>query len=145
MNVNSNFPCLTGLFYLSSSLHRRQYYFINDPKTWPEAQKFCRDKYTDLATVSDWSDTMELASLMHASVRYVFMGLYRIWGWSLSDTGDYKEGGLTYSNWGSVPPWQIFCGSIAATGEWFATACSSNFNFFCYNGESSCYNFELVI
>ncbi|XP_055362990.1 C-type mannose receptor 2-like [Betta splendens] len=125
---------LSGLLYLSSSSHLlRVYYFINNPKTWPEAQQYCRDTYTDLATVSDWADTYKLSSLMTASVPYVFMGLCRNWGWSVPDVNGYKEAALTYSNWGSAPGWQLLCGKMTGTGQWFAIDCSSTLFFFCYN------------
>ncbi|XP_044040991.1 C-type mannose receptor 2-like [Siniperca chuatsi] len=125
---------LSGLCHFASSLHHRQYHFISEPKTWPEAQQYCREKHTDLATVNNVQDLEELAGLINSEVTsYIFLGLYRSWGWSVSDADDYKEGELGYWNWASGEPVKYFCGSIGSTGEWFATNCNSSLNFFCYN------------
>ncbi|XP_029382660.1 macrophage mannose receptor 1-like [Echeneis naucrates] len=47
-------PCslITGQLY--------DYHFINENKTWTEAQSFCRENYTDLATVYRRSDIKNL-------------------------------------------------------------------------------------
>ncbi|XP_051257816.1 C-type mannose receptor 2-like isoform X2 [Dicentrarchus labrax] len=128
---------LSALCEFTPCLHHRQYHFNNEPKTWPEGQKYCREKHTDLASVSDEHDLEELAGLIHSDVPHVFLGLYRSWGWSMSDADDYKEGEVAYWKWASGQPKTHYCGSIGSTGEWFAADCKSNLNFFCYNGSTT--------
>uniref|UniRef100_A0A8C2GXH1 C-type lectin domain-containing protein n=1 Tax=Cyprinus carpio TaxID=7962 RepID=A0A8C2GXH1_CYPCA len=50
------------------------YHFINIRKTWTEAQRFCREMYTDLATVNN-DDEMNSFD--------VWIGLFKdFWSWS---------------------------------------------------------------
>ncbi|XP_051989323.1 macrophage mannose receptor 1-like [Xyrauchen texanus] len=46
---------LSGLFGVSFTVPR-QFYFVNSPMTWAEAQSYCRAKYTDLVSVHNMED-----------------------------------------------------------------------------------------
>ena len=52
----------TGLSAVSSQL-RRQYHFVYDQKNMTEAQKYCRETYTDLATVDNMEDVTTLINM----------------------------------------------------------------------------------
>ncbi|KAL3046157.1 hypothetical protein OYC64_004214 [Pagothenia borchgrevinki] len=65
-----------------------EYHFIPERKTWDEAQRYCRQKYTDLATVSDMRDLKRLTNSSETTVAWI--GLRSInesdikeWHWSL--------------------------------------------------------------
>ncbi len=58
-----NLLILTGLFWSSSALSR-QYHYINVRMSWPEAQSYCRERFTDLATVDSMDDVNRLVNIV---------------------------------------------------------------------------------
>ncbi|KAK2862997.1 hypothetical protein Q5P01_002530 [Channa striata] len=66
------------------------YHFIKENKTWDEAQTYCREKYTDLATVSNMTDMKRLIVSTQSQAE-AWIGLHsypgkenRTWYWSLT-------------------------------------------------------------
>uniref|UniRef100_A0A8C4DN73 C-type lectin domain-containing protein n=1 Tax=Dicentrarchus labrax TaxID=13489 RepID=A0A8C4DN73_DICLA len=86
---------MSQIFFLFSgqcfffTCHPYKYHFIKENKTWDEAQKYCREKHTDLATVYDMTD-MERLRYSKEKQEAVWIGLRsnpetdnRTWHWSL--------------------------------------------------------------
>uniref|UniRef100_A0A3Q2QU27 C-type lectin domain-containing protein n=1 Tax=Fundulus heteroclitus TaxID=8078 RepID=A0A3Q2QU27_FUNHE len=85
------FPCDRAQFvlkYISANNNQGGYHYINVKKTWTEAQQYCREKHTDLATVSDIEGLKRLINKSPAMTE-AWIGLYdqtngiRRWYWSL--------------------------------------------------------------
>lgn len=127
-----------GMYRICTPRLYHTYEYISEPKTWPEAQRYCREKHTDLATIHDEQDLRNLFDLQKTRPPLAWTGLRRGWGWSLFDADDYKEGEAAYWSWTSgEPSSRGLCGSIAARGGWHATSCALRLHFFCYNGENT--------
>ncbi|XP_046723713.1 macrophage mannose receptor 1-like [Silurus meridionalis] len=142
-NCVKAFPFLCYKITASSS---RQYYFVNENKTWTEAQKFCRKNYTDLATIDNMEEMDSL--LMTANDSYsglAWIGLYDdldSWRWSLDNDTFYQEGERDYRGWSHQPDnyyGNELCASINYRGEWFDQPCTDKRTFVCYNGTHDTY------
>ncbi|XP_067220123.1 macrophage mannose receptor 1-like [Chanodichthys erythropterus] len=122
---------LSGLLRTTSALFR-QYYYINARMSWPEAQSYCREKYTDLATVDTMDDVNRLVNIVDDGYSgSVWIGLKRgtqkRWVWSNG------EDTLTqYSAWGNGEPKSVNECGYYNNGVWLSSSCSSTNFLVCY-------------
>ncbi|KAM9335620.1 L-selectin-like [Symphorus nematophorus] len=130
---------LTGWHIFSSSHLLRQYHYVADPMNWTEAQAYCRENYTDLATIETTEETNQLMDTV-SSFGYnstVWIGLYTNINWTWSD--GYRETGAGYRNWEQNEPdssgHRQFCVGMNKSGKLLDDKCSSTFPFICYRGK----------
>ncbi|XP_043973280.1 macrophage mannose receptor 1-like isoform X1 [Gambusia affinis] len=123
----------------------RKYYYVNQFMTWPKAQQFCREHYTDLATFESMDDINRLKP--NISYSWAWIGLWddpNAWktamgnepnSWRWSATGETSKTG--YQSWGTGEP--NFknpgetCTFMANDGYWYDSNCESGVKFICYN------------
>uniref|UniRef100_A0A673HAP9 C-type lectin domain-containing protein n=1 Tax=Sinocyclocheilus rhinocerous TaxID=307959 RepID=A0A673HAP9_9TELE len=129
---------LTGLFWSSSALSR-PYHYINVRMSWPEAQSYCRSKYTDLATVDSMGDVNRLVNIVDAGYSgSVWIGLKRgtqkRWGWSNGEntTSEHWAAGQPSMRSGSGD-----CVGMSKTnsGRWAQYSCDLQSPFICHGCE----------
>ncbi|XP_034720848.1 macrophage mannose receptor 1-like [Etheostoma cragini] len=122
---------VSGLSAVSSPAGR-QHYFVYDQKNFTEARRYCREKYTDLATIDNidnvktLNNMADLSRMVNSSYSYrAWIGLYDdvdSWKWSLSNSSFYKPGGTEFRLWGTGEPNNEFgnehCAEMNITGLW---------------------------
>ncbi|XP_038133283.1 macrophage mannose receptor 1-like [Cyprinodon tularosa] len=125
-----------------------EYHYINVGKTWTEAQQYCREKHTDLATVSSMADMKRLLSNSAGNMNEAWIGLYdqtdgdRTWYWSLLGV-EFNE---SETNWGQGEPNDYTyenCGAIRQHLKWEDVPCKRSLYFICYDESKTSEKFYL--
>ncbi|KAL6472008.1 hypothetical protein MHYP_G00206580 [Metynnis hypsauchen] len=132
--------------YVGSLVSPRQYHFVNEAKSWAEAQSFCRRTYTDLATVDNWRDMSRLLGSVNGTYDgSAWIGLYddpkNSWRWSLEDPQFYREGEKDFRRWFDYPlneRGNDFCALMLFNTQptyeekWVDRSCTEERQFICY-------------
>lgn len=124
--------CVCVCVYSTGYFH--QYHLILESKTWTEAQRYCREKYTDLATVDNMEDMNRLMAAGKGYSGEAWLGLVRAnrgsWQWSNGSRD------LPYTNWAPTEPNDIDgtenCVVINSLGKWNDLPCQKQNYLACY-------------
>ncbi|KAK6469624.1 lymphocyte antigen 75-like, partial [Huso huso] len=129
-----NIPFFSGICAVASG-HFRKYHFVKDKKSWFDAQSYCRENHTDLATIESQEETEKVLNIS-AGFTDAWIGLYydkENWQWSNGDN-------VSYYNWTS----SLSCTSVDSKGEWVDSDCNNvKYYFICYN-DASCTKYHFV-
>ncbi|XP_027004171.1 C-type mannose receptor 2-like [Tachysurus fulvidraco] len=109
-------------------------------KSWPDAQNYCKEMYTNLATIVSYADYLQLKkeSARKGLVEPAWVGLYDSvdsWRWSLNDI---LLKNINFMNWNPGEPDNYvakeLCVIIMGTnGYWADKPCTGLRPFICYN------------
>ncbi|KAI9515705.1 hypothetical protein NQZ68_023368 [Dissostichus eleginoides] len=129
---------LSGLSAVSSHAER-QYHFVYEAKTMSEAQRYCREKHTDLATV----DSMEVVKLLNDMAgqynQSAWIGLHDdrdSWKWSMSDPSFYGPGETEFRQWATGQPDNRHneqCTYFYFGGTWYDVDCNHPLLVICFD------------
>ncbi|XP_025758358.1 macrophage mannose receptor 1-like isoform X1 [Oreochromis niloticus] len=134
---------------LSTSFpYSREYHFVNQRMSWTEAQRCCRENFTDLVTIFN-SDINELLMTMvqnrnDISVAGAWIGLYDnvySWKWSMGDKSIYIDGKHEFLTWFKGQPNNLngnqHCMVIEGTKELNDAPCDTPYPFLCFDANST--------
>uniref|UniRef100_A0A3B5Q240 C-type mannose receptor 2-like n=1 Tax=Xiphophorus maculatus TaxID=8083 RepID=A0A3B5Q240_XIPMA len=148
MSSPLSFPvsCHSTCCFMDCQLY--QFHYIKEAKKWTEAQQYCREKHTDLATVTNMKDMKRLINISARDQSEAWIGLYnktlgtRTWYWSLPGV----EFSVNETNWNQGESndcgKQENCGLLVNTSKWGYASCSIQRYFLCYNGENSHFTWQ---
>ncbi|KAF7665744.1 hypothetical protein LDENG_00132710 [Lucifuga dentata] len=98
-----------------------------------EAKSFCREMYTDLATIHNSVEMNNLIALAPSNIDRAWIGLeivdVKMWHWSWPDQK------LDYFNWETGEPQnknEDTCAAMNPSGKWFETGCENAQSFVCH-------------
>ncbi|XP_060945116.1 macrophage mannose receptor 1-like [Limanda limanda] len=136
-HVKPTFVC-----YNDSAAGGFEFVRVNTRKTWSEAQKHCREHFTDLATVRNDDENEEIKSLISRG-NWAWIGLYR-------DSQIYWSDGshFSFSSWSpgvnSPDSMEVGCGvaDLNKGGKWRLISCEVRKPFVCYSMEQRGWCFQ---
>ncbi|MED6259617.1 hypothetical protein ATANTOWER_026441 [Ataeniobius toweri] len=103
-------------------------------KTWQEAQRYCREKHTDLISGLKQLQDEELKNVMNSADKetYIYFGLFRdTWRWSDGSSFSFRHWNNDLNNQ------QYNSGQCAFAfndeGRWKTDSCDQKKPFICYN------------
>uniref|UniRef100_A0A3Q0QY80 C-type lectin domain-containing protein n=1 Tax=Amphilophus citrinellus TaxID=61819 RepID=A0A3Q0QY80_AMPCI len=114
----------------------RTYYYVDKKMNWNDAQQYCREKYTDLATFESMDDINSIKP--NFSYSWAWIGLYddpKSWKTTMgNDTNSWRWATTnktsTYYNWDSTSPDNLYgresCVVMGTGGRWFDRNCDSS-------------------
>uniref|UniRef100_A0A8C5H892 C-type lectin domain-containing protein n=1 Tax=Gouania willdenowi TaxID=441366 RepID=A0A8C5H892_GOUWI len=119
---------------------------------WANAQRYCRDKYKDLATFESMEDIQKLKRPILATAQ-VWIGLRddpKSWkenlgnaknSWRWSTTG--KPSSTGYSSWANGQPKKfkdkLYCSTVNNRGKMYDASCGLKRKFICFDGKNFFY------
>ncbi|XP_062372019.1 C-type mannose receptor 2-like [Sardina pilchardus] len=116
------------------------FHFVDMNKTWTEAQHYCREHYTDLATTENMEDMQMMVDTAKGYEGTAWIGLHQTavpsWKWSLADEGFYGPGEANFTNWMQGEPSggdREDCAELVFGAGWNDKDCTTTLPFVCYD------------
>ncbi|XP_042569833.1 macrophage mannose receptor 1-like isoform X2 [Cyprinus carpio] len=119
--------CSTIMHFICYNGSSKGFVSGQEKKNWTEAQKYCRQYHTDLASVRNQSENQQIQNI--TTDDQVWIGLHRLWVWSDNSTS-------TFTHWQSTKVnTRQNCTSIVISdeGRWTDEDCSKERPFVCYD------------
>ncbi|XP_041926688.1 C-type mannose receptor 2-like [Alosa sapidissima] len=117
------------------------YVLVTEEKNWPDAQRYCREKHTDLASVKNQTENdmiKEVRAGSHVGGAShnngngeAWIGLFRDgWEWSDGSNSSFRYWGTGEPNFGTG----VFCAETlnASRGQWNDVGCHHPRSFICF-------------
>ncbi|XP_059204703.1 C-type lectin domain family 17, member A-like [Centropristis striata] len=105
----------------------------DDSMTWTEAQSYCREHHTDLASVRNQEENQKVKELIPAGGggRYFWIGLFRdSWKWSDGSNSSFRDWAPGEPN---GPNENCAVADFSSSGGWWDVGCDGTHPFICYS------------
>uniref|UniRef100_A0A8L0DVG8 C-type lectin domain-containing protein n=1 Tax=Oncorhynchus mykiss TaxID=8022 RepID=A0A8L0DVG8_ONCMY len=132
---------LNNFFFQIETQVTNKYIEIGNFETWSEAQSYCRQHHTDLASVRNTTEMEAIKSILPTTGIYrVWIGLKKspgVWRWSDQSGFSFKsletfKANMTHGSYQNGE----FCGEVTfPSGKWKYQGCTTNSHFICYDDE----------
>ena len=113
-------------------------------KNWADAQRYCRENHTDLASVRNEAENEKIKTVL-GSADEAWIGLFRdAWEWSDGSTSSFRHWETGEPDNGDNS--NGICAEIKkmSSGQWYDAGCQHSSNFICYEGKSPGRSFLLL-
>ncbi|CAL8249451.1 unnamed protein product [Boreogadus saida] len=119
--------------FCSFKISSAEFHFVNVPMNYTSAQSYCREEFSDLATVGNSSEERRVAAVVPDGVVRTWIGLRladtATWYWARPDHT------LVFLNWEEGEPNATTtpesCGAMNSDGRWFESGCDTRRGFVC--------------
>ncbi len=111
---------------------------VQEENNWIEAQKYCRQKHTDLVSVRNQSENHQIQNIINqhlTSSKEAWIGLNRLWVWSDNSTASFTHWKPGDPNIGAKKDSICTLTGISDEGRWTDEYCTEQHHFVCYDGE----------
>ncbi|XP_062372576.1 C-type mannose receptor 2-like [Sardina pilchardus] len=108
------------------------YVLVTDKKSWADAQRYCREKHTDLASVRNQAENDQMKQVIAGSPLGPWIGLFRA-AWS--EWSDGSSSSFRYWNSGEPNNKRVACTQMIRSGQWKDEGCGHPSPFICYEDE----------
>lgn len=118
----------------------RKYHYVDLAYSWFEARAHCREKFVDLATVTNQEDSDRLLKALHGRGSDAWIGLLddlTKWSWTTPHMHFSKK--THYSNWEmenfNTTNSRNKCALLKTSGAWLDRSCDEEHLSVCYDGK----------
>uniref|UniRef100_A0A667ZUW2 C-type lectin domain-containing protein n=1 Tax=Myripristis murdjan TaxID=586833 RepID=A0A667ZUW2_9TELE len=126
-------PCsLLGLVFPCGGLNRH-FHYVAQQLSWTEAQRFCRESFTDLATLDGPDQQAEARKVVPNGMFWIGLS---DGNWMWTQSGQELSESSSFVRWADGEPGIGQCAVISAHGLWAARSCTEKQQVVCYTGES---------
>uniref|UniRef100_A0A096LXG3 C-type lectin domain-containing protein n=1 Tax=Poecilia formosa TaxID=48698 RepID=A0A096LXG3_POEFO len=122
-----------------------QFHYINENKNWTEAQQYCREKHTDLVTVTNMKDMKRLINISAGDQSdHTYIGLFRdTWRWSDGSSFSFRHWNPIFNNH-NPNSGQCAMTKFDGEGRWTNVNCDNKKPFICYDETNTTHKYHLI-
>uniref|UniRef100_A0A8B9H8C7 C-type lectin domain-containing protein n=1 Tax=Astyanax mexicanus TaxID=7994 RepID=A0A8B9H8C7_ASTMX len=122
----------TLMLLLVTEFYTERFIFINERKTWREAQSYCRENHTDLASVRNQTENQQVWNETKNVGIMTWIGLFNDpWKWSDKKNSSFR---YWFPNQPDITD-KCAAASVMDQSQWHDVNCNTSYPFICYESK----------